>query len=206
MPSVDKSMKRGIKVVQAVRESIPNSLNYDSTSSFIRKEDGDLLHLGDPKQLGDIRDKIFPLIRSADHGNYFTSKGKNLTTVTNITNIVMENDTGNCLELSFVTAYKMHEDGASGVDIVTIGPKSPSDQTDVDASVLPHWFVVVGRSHGGTDRRSHIGMPDTWGDNAVIVDAWDKTVYPAKMYYDFWAGVRKAAGKVKLECMLMFRI
>ena len=206
-------------------------MNYESTTSFMRREDGTPIYAGDDTKFKPVRKGVIDLIKNADHGNYFTSKGNNLKTVNAIAELAITIDTGNCMELAFVTASKLKAAGASNIDIVTIGPDSPLHQHAVDASVLPHWFVAIGRerSKGGSDRRiltglttredsendmkSKIGMPDTWGDNVAIVDAWDRNVYPATSYSEFWDGINLAARDgnrtryaIRLACRLMFRI
>lgn len=42
-----------------------------------------------------------------------------------------------------------------------------------------HGFVVIGRTRG-----SDLALPSTWGDDAVVCDAWANKVYPASQIFD----------------------
>lgn len=197
-------MSVGLKMVAEVRKDIPKSMNYASTSSPTTVG-GSVYHSGtydDTQAFSSMHDDVIEKLKNANY-NAFMKTDKNRTLVREVHDIISGNDTGNCLELAFYTAHKLKKKGKR-VDVVRVKTVNNGDPTDT--SVIPHWFAVLGRSHGGNDNKSIIGLPNTWGPQAVIVDSWDTSVYPGGKYNLFWDGLKAAAYNKPITCELWCRI
>lgn len=205
MPNtLSDNMKVGLDVVHKVRKDIPKSMNYTSTSSAITANGVGIYSGGyaSANAFRDVHNEVVTKLQNANYNAFFKTS-KNRTLVREVKELIEGCDTGNCLELAFYTAQILKEKGKR-VDVVRVKPTNPNATTNT--SVVPHWFTVVGRTNGTNDNKSIIGLPNGWGNNAVVVDAWDKAVYPGVNYRNFWAGLNAAANGNALTCELWVRI
>lgn len=84
--------------------------------------------------------------------------------------VALEAGAGNCQEHAVAVASRLRELGYHNVEIMTRGE---AREGQADSS---HAFVVVGRAYG-----SDPNQRSTWGENAIVVDAWkDGTAYFAR--------------------------
>ena len=206
MPNTIKdNIKVGLKTVQTVRGDVPYSMNYESTSCAIKTASGQGIFNGGMNGTAAFANVHNQVVNKLQTANYtaFWKKSTNRTLVREIHNLVQTIDTGNCLELAFYTAHKLKEEGKA-VDVVRVKPTNPAAQTNTN--VVPHWFAVIGRRGGTHNNKSNIGLPSSWGNTAVVVDSWDKTVYPAADYNLYWNGLKAAAYNNPLTCELWVRI
>ena len=205
MPDLDSNMGAGLAAIMDTRKNMPNSMNYQKTSSpVIMEKSGKGFHDGkqaDIEGFRDARNEVIDKLRKAKANSKMTAK-QNLTLVNDVYNLIRQNKTGNCMELAFYCA-KLLQQKKMTVDIVQV---KTVKEVYVDTDVVPHWFVVLGRNKGSNQNQSDIGLPNTWGEDAVVVDAWDTTCYPASRYTQFWDGLNKAANNNELTCKLWFRI
>ena len=122
---------------------------------------------------------------------------------------------GNCKELTAIACKKLKEGGAKYVDYVAV-----TDNATIN-SVVPHAFAVVGRTANKDDlsipaqeyfggqisRVSDLGLPDQWGDSAVICDPWARNAYPAKDFDQFWDNLKNYCNSPDtLTCVLLHRL
>ena len=205
MPNTLKdNMKVGLEVVHRVRKDIPKSMNYDSTSSAISSNGVGLFSggLASANQFRNVRDQVTTKLQNANY-QAFWKTSTNRTLVREIYELVQGTDTGNCLEQAFYTAHILKEKGKA-VDVVRVKPTNANANTDT--AVVPHWFAVIGRTNGSNNNKTIIGLPNSWGNTAVVVDSWDKAVYPASLYRQFWNGLIRAARGNALTTELWVRI
>lgn len=90
--------------------------------------------------------------------------------ITYLKNAVKHQKTANCQECAFLVHNKLSEQGILAQNVrmnfVTKG---------TDKIPKNHAFTVI-----GLDKEADITRPNTWGKNAVIVDAWTNTVKRAR--------------------------
>jgi len=202
--NLNDNMKTGLEVVRRVRKDIPKSMNYDSTSSAITSNGVGLYSggLSSAAQFSNVRNQVITKLQNANY-QAFWKTSTNRALVREVYELVQSSDTGNCLEQAFYTAHILKGKGKR-VDVVRVKPTNPNAITDT--AVVPHWFAVIGRTLGSNDNKTIIGLPDSWGNTAVVVDSWDKSVYPASLYRQFWNGLTRAARGNTLTTELWVRI
>jgi hypothetical protein len=203
--TLQQNMATAVQVIQHVRSRVNVSTNYASTSSYIRRANGQYLYLSSDRSLVRVRNRVDVLNARyqarIDSGNFAPFIRDYLR---QYSEIVYAERSGNCGEVSHVVSYTLAIRGITGIDLVIV--RTAVAQHTVNRAVLPHAFVVIGRRGGPTTRRSILGNPDTWGPTAVVVDAWDRVAYPATQFATFWNGLRAAGGNHPLECMLALRV
>lgn len=84
----------------------------------------------------------------------------------NLGNVATKHGWGQCQEHAATTSTRLHNLGVAGVEVMGRAGNPDGSST--------HAFVVVGRTVG-----SDPNDPATWGDNALIVDAWGDDVFTA---------------------------
>lgn len=194
-------MQLGIQVTAEVRHSVPASSNYRASSSPITKTDGTHLYGAELVDVMGLKRVLNEIEKIAKSERYLNEKRHGKAYVHLKAEAVMRAGYGNCAELSWVTAHKLLERGKT-FDLVSVHSKKDKPTTPEDPWAIPHVFAVVGRVNDGNRQTSKIDLPITWGPDAVIIDPWDRVVYPAAQYESFWGALREAANGNTLFCKL----
>jgi hypothetical protein len=198
--SLEENLRNAIDAVYWVRQRMPYSSNYDHTSSPIRshKTDIGIFRRNIFKRQRDAVTKVVQARSPRPQGSF------NFET---LANVLLEKKTkvGNCGEVAALACKYLKDKGMTGVEYVQVGGERFKDGTlnSKNEAVIPHIIAVVGRT-GGSSSTGTIGLPDTWGEDAVICDPWDRVAYPALEYEFYWTGLWKSVQKRKvLNCYLL---
>lgn len=191
---LDANMKAGVAAAGATRLKVPQSANYAFTSSAIKLNGKPLdLHTASNKALIDLRAECKGAKSDSPQDMWDWAKGMAAGAV--------KAHIGNCGEIAAVAL----------TELVALGVKEPLEYVYVlDGvtmnAVVPHVIAVIGRPGGAKqdDVGHDIGLPSTWGPDAVVCDAWDRVVYPAALCDVFWDGLKKhSTAPDSLTCMLV---
>lgn len=160
-----------LKTVKSQIKDIPNRhgmLNpkfYKGIPLFIER-----LSLGNPLKIDltkNIEIKASPYLISKI-GNPLNSKlVENIRSIDFIADYAIKLGAGNCLENACLSAVEASK--YSGIDSIEI-----FQMPNLDAG---HAFVVVNRNQESDSKKM-----STWGDKAIIIDAWSGIVFKAKDY------------------------
>ncbi len=195
--ALKENMRAGIEAAGKARKKIPKSANYAYTSSPIRIGDKNYYkaetlpqNLAENSELGKMRGTIQAARGDKSMWEFLRKAAK----------IAASKGIGNCGEVSAVAIdelYKAHK--GKILEYVDVCAGSTRN------AVIPHVIVVIGRQGGTATPESDMGFPDSWGPNAVICDAWDRNVYPANQYKNWWDGLKKHAFGEELSWVLRCR-
>lgn len=183
---LDDNMRLGTAAAGYARLKVPISTNYDFTSSPIYRQGGEPLYKATTVQLMAVRGKM---PKQGTQADWYKAMVK----------LALKNGAGNCHEVAAVAADYLKTKGATGVEIVFVLDDVTGNQ------VIPHVITVIGRT-GLVGGGGEIGLPDSWGPDAVVCDAWDRVVYPAAMYDTFWDGLKRASKSPStLKCLVDYQ-
>ena len=160
---------------------------------------GPYIHRGKPKDVEKLRVKM-----KKEFGDFQTNQSW-LDSVQVVTKYCTAAGLGNCGELASMACGQLHALGVRNVDYVQISTVQIDTRLVQGNPVLPHCICVLGRTLGRTDDSAYIGLPNEWGPDAVVCDPWDRVVYPASRYMEFWTGIVEAAKGGALTCQLLHR-
>ncbi len=76
--------------------------------------------------------------------------------------VARELQVGNCGIKSLMAYEHLRSRGVENLALITGSPKA-----HMDGYPVPHQFLVL-----GLDREADLSKPETWGENAVVVDPW----------------------------------
>ena len=192
---LDTNMKAAVTAAGAVRLKVPQSANYAFTSSAIKLNNKPLpLHTTTNTALAKMRETL-------QTGEPVDTAAKMWSLIQTMAATAVKAGIGNCGETAAVAM----------VELVGLGVNEPIEYVYVvDGvtmnAVVPHVFAVIGRSGGGqeSDWGADIGLPSTWGNDAVVCDPWDRVAYPGAQHDFFWAGLRKHSQSANtLTCKMM---
>jgi hypothetical protein len=184
-------MKLGVDAAGYARLKVPKSTNYKFTSSAILLNKKPLkIHTVSTQRDVDQ----FVAMRSA-----IDAKTK-WEWLCKMSEGALKNGMGNCGELAAVCVKYLKDKSAKDLDYVYVLDGVTMNE------VVPHVIAVIGRK-GTTEEDADIGLPDTWGSDAVVCDSWDRVVYPAAKYDFYWTGLKKySTSPADLSCQLVFRV
>lgn len=206
------NMNMAVKVAGRVTQMVPKSVNaLESGRVFINRhgiqQDGDRHYIAvDVPHLGDGALALRQRNACKDSSDSFDALMDNFEIACS------ETMTGNCGELAVIACKYLMEEGASSVDYIELRDGKTNN------NIIPHAFAVIGRPDDndytdvlGFDKNFKgaviIGLPDSWGDAAVICDPWSRNAYPAKSYNDFWDVLKKSSESPDdLTCTLLARL
>lgn len=225
-------MSLAVEAAGWVRLKIPNSGNYEATSSPVYKSNYDPLtkpsseskdSVVDRKDASESKEAKNPF---PEYKNYKVNKVKQadvnilrdeirakfpkgawtdqnfLAVGKMVTDMCVAKKMGNCGELAYAAVHHLYGMGVRDIDYVEVGCTGQVTNT----KVLDHEFVVLGRAGGPVLNGADIGAPSTWGTDAVICDPWDRSVYPATMFARFSAGMTNACtGNLTFTLVHRFR-
>lgn len=144
--------------------------------------------------------KALKALRSVQPANALNSNKNWIEWAKLVTTTASKHKSGNCGELGLVAAYELYQKGTRDVDYAMI-----EDGFSANPVVL-HAFAVIGRTNGSNTDGDDIGLPDSWGDAALVCDPWDRAAYPGAQYASFWDGLKDASGSPDdLTCTLLHR-
>jgi hypothetical protein len=218
-------------VVLKVRHAVPMSSNYDATSSPVRVPTGKPTGMGaagapietkgdlkgeEKKTFVDTRTRKF--LYKTNEAAYVQLKkqlqakiGKPrsnqqwLDSVKMVKQHCKASGIGNCGELAAMAVGAFYKIGARNIDYIQISTEDIERGRHAGDAVLPHVVCVVGRTGGSLVDGESVGLPSGWGADAVICDPWDRAVYPAADFQNFWEGIRKSSNGSTITCQLLHR-
>ncbi|MCY2965513.1 MAG: hypothetical protein NT069_18090 [Planctomycetota bacterium] len=182
-----------------VRQAVPFSSNAAETSSPIQTASGKVVNTVS-------HSKLTSKIRSGGAPEMPGDPVAWLESFEEIWKRCAKHKIGNCGELAAMCCLYLHKQRAFPVEYVQV------DDGQTTNAVVPHVITVVGRAVNQFPSVwpkdcSPIGLPDTWGPDAVICDAWDHIAYPAADYDSFWGGLRAHSDAPgSLTCMLIHQL
>lgn len=202
-------MAAAIRCVTEARKIVPSSVNYQHTSSPIQVPSGYLFQ-DQTTALADLREQL-RTIRDGYLNSWFgVERDRMVWMINSMAKKIQQARVGNCHELSVLVAYLLRQSVVRAwawtpIEIVTVDSADGED-TIVNSSVLPHWFVVIGRRGKPFAHNADIGLPREWGTAAVVADGWDRVAYPARYHENYWNGLLAANGDHALKCVVKYRV
>ncbi|MGI9435333.1 MAG: hypothetical protein ACR2Q4_10980 [Geminicoccaceae bacterium] len=178
-PSFDQNMRWAIEAISHTRLLVPNSANMHYTSSPTKSSSGKVI--GSATE--DYHKKM--LFRCLLEQQKAEPIKTTLDRLKIVERVSLEFKEGTCPQLAYISAIYLKENQDSPINIIRI----TDDATE--NLLIPHILLVIGLAE--TDKRpddSNLGLPDTWHEDAVICDPWDKAAYPAGDYNKYWDNIR----------------
>lgn len=207
---VEDHMTAAIASIAKARKIVPTSVNYTSTSSPIRHADGKGVYQDTSTALADLRDQLRTIKQEFLDSWFGSERDRTRRMVGKMFEQIRRARVGNCHEQAMLVAHLLRQTtirtfASTAVEIVTV-ENAGDTHHDINSAVIPHWFVVIGRTGGRGTRDADIGLPSSWGTSAVVADAWDRVAYPARFYDGYWAGLKTANADQTLKCVLRYRL
>ena len=192
-----ENLKLGITVANRVRLEVPKSSNAGYTSSYIKTGSGKIVN-----EVASVAS-----VRPPEYSTRPTIPSDWLERFEGVCKLCKKEKMGNCGELAAIACLYLRELKAYPVDYVEI-----ADGITTKNPAIPHNVAVIGRTVAPGPQTwpadgTPIGLPDTWHPDAVICDPWDRVVYPAHEYDEYWDGLREHSIAPKmLTCTLVHQL
>jgi hypothetical protein len=193
---LQQNLMLGVQVVKRVRLEVPKSSNTSYTSSPTKTTSGSFVN-----SVSSVA-----AVRPPGSNIKPTTAGDWLEHFRKVVKRCKQHGMGNCGELAAIACMYLREAKAFPVEYVQIADGVTQNPA------IPHLVAVIGRTaiqgpHAWPSDDTSIGLPDTWHADAVICDPWDRVVYAATDYDDYWGGLRKHSPiPGSLTCTLVHQI
>jgi hypothetical protein len=221
--SLQENLNVATRVAGEVRMKVPNSSNYSWTSSPVQSTGGvapqsygaqiwsafSSLITGEAPTTGinEVSGSAVGGLRSDLNREMPGDRAEWIKSFEHIKQACYMAKCGNCGELAAIACLLL-----IGERLKMASP-SPIEYVQIWDNVtnnpaLPHLVAVIGRSPnqlvGGT---MPVGLPNQWHADAVICDPWDRAIYEAHNYNNFWGGLRDASSRPQaLTCKLLCQL